>query len=232
VVSHGQLPITAPSQTFPAILTRPMPEAPENAADEQEPELPPFIIEGARSGRAKCKTCRKAIPKGALRLGILVEGPYGVGHMWHHLTCAAKRQFAKVEEAYAVEAWTFAKEAPEDVPPLSELEGLKVEAEKARAERKELPYAELDPSGRAKCKHCDEALEKGEPRVVLGRSVEFGQQSRTTPINVHPGCVADALQAEDSATPVEGFEAALRANSKGLDVVVIDSVLQEIGSLY
>lgn len=209
-----------------------MSDAPENAPEPEEPELPAFIIEGARSGRAKCKTCRKAIPKGDLRLGILVEGPYGLGHMWHHLACAAKRQFAKVEEAYQVEAWNFAKEKPEDIPPLSELEELKVEAEKTRAEKKQLPYAELDPSGRAKCKHCDESLEKGAPRVVVGRAVEFGQQTRTTPINVHPGCVADALQAEDSATEVDGFAEALRANSKGLDSVVVDSVIEEVGALY
>ncbi len=209
-----------------------MSDVPEPNAEAEEPELPAFIIEGARSGRAKCKSCRKAIPKGDLRLGILVEGPYGLGHMWHHLECAAKRQFAKVEEAYALEAWNFAKELPADVPPLAQLAELKVEADKAKAEKKELPYAELDPSGRAKCKHCDDSLEKGSPRVVLGRNVEFGQQTRTTPINVHPGCVADALQAEDSATEADGFAEALRRNSKGLDSVVIDSVVNEIGSLF
>lgn len=208
-----------------------MPEAPE-PAPEEEPELPPFIIEGARSGRAKCKTCRKAIPKGELRLGILVEGPYGVGHMWHHLTCAAKRQFAKVEEAYKIEAWKLAKEVPEGVPPLAELEALKTEAEEKRAAKKELPYVELDPSGRAKCKHCDEKLEKGAPRVVLGREVEFGSQTRTSPINVHPACVGDALQAEDSATSAEGFAEALRKNSTGIDPAVVEAALAEVGALY
>ena len=200
--------------------------------EPEEPELPPYLIEGARSGRAKCKTCRKAIPKDTLRIGIRVEGPFGVGHMWHHLTCAAKRQFAKVEEAYAMEAWQFAKDVPADIPALGDLKELQEEAEKKRKEAKAIPYAELDPSGRAKCKHCGEPLEKGAPRVVLGRAVEFGQQMRTTPINVHPGCVADALQAEDSATEVDGFAEALRTNSKGLDEVVLNSVLEEVGGLY
>jgi poly(ADP-ribose) polymerase-like protein len=200
--------------------------------EAEEPELPPYLIEGARSGRAKCKSCRKAIPQGSLRIGIRVEGPYGVGHMWHHLTCAAKRQFDKVEEAYAMEAWNFAKVVPTELPDLGELRELREEAEKKKSEAKAIPYAELDPSGRAKCKHCGESLEKGAPRVVVGRAVEFGQQTRTTPINVHPGCVADALQAEDSATEVDGFEAALRTNSKGLDEVVLNSVLEEVGSLF
>lgn len=190
------------------------------------------MIEGARSGRAKCKTCRKAIPMGALRIGIRVEGPYGVGFMWHHLECAAKRQFEKVEEAYKLEAWQFAKAVPEDIPPLAELQELREQAEQKKKEAKELPYAELDPSGRAKCKQCGEPLEKGAPRVVVGRAVEFGQQTRTTPINVHPGCVADALQAEDSATAADGFAEALRTNSKGLDEVILNAALEEVGSLY
>jgi len=200
--------------------------------EAEEPELPAYLIEGARSGRAKCKTCRKAIAQGALRIGIRVEGPYGVGHMWHHLACAAKRQFDKVEEAYALEAWNFAKEVPTELPDLGDLRELREEAEKKKAEAKAIPYAELDPSGRAKCKQCNETLEKGAPRVVVGRAVEFGQQTRTTPINVHPGCVADALQAEDSATEVDGFESALRTNSKGLDEVILSSVLEEVGSLF
>jgi hypothetical protein len=206
----------------------------DSADQAPEPELPAFVIEAARSGRAKCKSCRKAIPKDGLRLGVLVEGPYGVGHMWYHLTCAAKRLFDKVESAYEIEAWTLAKVPLEasDVPPLAELETLREEAEKKKVEKKELPYTELAPSGRAKCKHCDELIEKDTPRVIIGREVEFGQQTRTTPINVHPACVADALHAEDCNTEAEGFEGALRANSKGLDAPVIDSVIAEVGSLY
>lgn len=206
---------------------------PETPA-EAEAELPPYIIEAARSGRAKCKGCRKAIPKDDLRLGVLVEGPYGLGHMWYHLNCAAKRLFPKLEEAYQHEAWACAKVplTADDVPPLAELAELKEEAEKKKAEKKELPYTELDPSGRARCKHCDEPMVKGEPRVVIGRAVEFGQQTRTTPINVHPTCVADALQAEDCASEADGFFQALRTNSKGLESAVIDSVEAEIGSLY
>lgn len=208
------------------------PEGPSNPEGPQS-ELPPYIIEAARSGRSKCKSCRKAIPKDALRLGVLVEGPFGVGHMWYHLNCAAKRLFPKLEEAYQHEAWACAKVplGSADVPPLAELAELREKAEQAKAEKKELPYAELDPSGRARCKHCDEPLEKGDPRVVLGRAVEFGQQVRTTPIHVHPACVADALQAEDCSTGPDGFLDALRHNSKGLDAAVVDSVAEAIGSL-
>jgi hypothetical protein len=202
-------------------------------SDESEPELPPYIIEGARSSRSRCKTCRRSIEMGALRLGVLVEGPYGAGHMWHHLHCAARKMYDKVEEAYSKEAWSFAKKPPEvdSLPTLEELSKLRDEAEQKKSEKKELPYAELAPSGRARCKHCDELIEKAAPRVVLGREVQFGQQLRTTPINVHPACVADALRAEDCATEIDGFAPALRKNSKGLESEVMDGILEEVGEL-
>ena len=77
-----------------------------------EPELPPYNLEAARSSRSKCRTCRRKIDKGLLRLGILLEGPYGTGYVWHHLTCAAKRRGEDVEAAYEQKAWTEGLEVP------------------------------------------------------------------------------------------------------------------------
>ena len=77
--------------------------------DANPAELPPYIIEYARSSRSRCKTCQRKIDQGAPRLGVLVDGRYGPGHMWHHLTCAGKRMLDKVEEAYQLEAWDAAK---------------------------------------------------------------------------------------------------------------------------
>lgn len=204
----------------------------ETTGAKADAEMPAYIIEAARSGRAKCKTCRKPIAKDALRLGVMVEGPFGYGHMWYHLVCAAKRLFDRLEEAYAQKAWENAKDVPEDIPPLEVLAVLKVEADKKRAEKRNLPYVELDPSGRARCKHCDELIERGSVRVVIGRSVEFGQQIRTTPINIHPGCAADALQSPDSTTEPDSLADDLRENSKGVDSELLDAVIHEIGSLY
>jgi len=195
-----------------------------------EPQAP-YVIEGARSSRAKCKTCRKTIDKGVLRLGVLIEGPYGIGYLWHHLTCAAKRRLDDVEEAYATEAWKAAKEAPESVPSIEELRKVNEEAEEKRQSRPKLPFGEVDPSGRAKCKQCGELMEKGSLRVVLGREVEFGSQYRTMPIQVHPACVAAELEREDCATEAAGFAEAIRANSQGLTSEQIDTVLEAVGEL-
>lgn len=206
-----------------------MPEEPQQP--QPEAAQPPYVIEGARSSRSKCKTCRKKIDKGVLRLGVLIEGPYGIGYLWHHLTCAAKRRLDDVEAAFEAEAWNNAKEPPENVPGLEELRKLNEEAEEKRQSRKRLPYSEVDPSGRAKCKHCGETISKGSLRVVLGREIEFGNQYRTMPIHVHPGCVAGEIDKPDCITEAEGFEAAIREHSQGLTDEQLDEVMREVGEL-
>ena len=195
--------------------------------DTQEPELPPMKIEEARSSRSRCRTCRRKIDKGKLRLGVLLEGPYGTGYLWHHLTCAAKRRADDVEEAYANRAW----EDGVDVPPIEELRKLREKAEEAKRNRREPPYAERAPSGRSKCKHCGEAIEQGAFRVVLSREVRFGNQVRGGPINVHPRCVASELLAEDCMTEVEGFEDQLRANTPELTESDGVELFAQIGDL-
>jgi hypothetical protein len=199
--------------------------------EEIEEQLAPYVIEGARSSRSKCKTCRKKIDMGALRIGILIEGPYGTGYMWHHLKCAAKRQFDRVEEAFELEAWKEAKTPPEGVPGIEDLRGLAEKAAEERQKKKEVPHTEPAPSGRSKCKHCNELIAQDSMRVVVGRDVEFGRQVRTSPINVHPKCVAAELLAPDCGTESEGFADALRANSQGVSPERIEEALAEIGSL-
>jgi hypothetical protein len=198
----------------------------DEAADQPE-----YIIEGARSGRSRCKTCRRQIEKGGLRLGVLIEGPFGTGYLWHHLACAARRMFDRVEEAYEAEAWANAKTPPANLPELVELRALRAKAEERQKQRKTIPYAELSPSGRARCRQCDEPLPKGEVRIVVGQLIEFGSQTRVGPRPVHPRCVAEALEAPDSATEKQGLAERLRANSGELPVTALDAAIEAIGPL-
>ncbi len=192
--------------------------------------LPPYVIEGARSGRSRCKVCRRAINRDVLRLGVLVEGPYGTGYLWHHLTCAARRKFEAVEEAYNLEAWKEAKHPPADLPGLDELRRMREEAAERKKSRKAIPHAEPAPSGRARCKQCEGLIDKDSLRVVLGRGVAFGSQVRTAPIAVHPHCVAAAIGAEDCTTEIAGFADGLRANSD-LPADRVEELLALIGPL-
>ena len=195
--------------------------------DAAGPKLAPLMIEEARSSRSRCRTCRRKIDKGKLRIGILLEGPYGTGYLWHHLTCAAKRRIEDVENAYATRAF----EEGLALPPLEELRSLKVRAEEAKEKKREAPYTERAPSGRSKCKHCGEPIEQGAFRVVLLREVRFGNQVRGGPIAVHPRCVAAELRAEDCVTEVDGFEDAVRANTPDLTEEEAAELFAQIGEL-
>jgi hypothetical protein len=186
---------------------------------------PPYLIEGARSGRSKCKTCRRTIAKGAVRIGVLIDGPFGTGYLWHHLNCLARTRLGEVERAYELEAWQHAKEKVKGLPRLDTLRGLKAKAEKQRQQRRSIPHLEVAPTGRSRCKHCGEIIAEGSARVVLGREVSFGQQVRTTPVKVHPGCVAAELERDDAAVQRDGIEAAIAANSTGVDPQVIDAAI-------
>lgn len=201
----------------------PTPETPAEA----EPELAPYLIEKARSGRSKCRTCRRKIDKDTLRIGVLLEGPYGTGYLWHHLNCAARRRFDDVEAAYEQSAWDPSVE----VPALEELAKLKEVAEKRRAEKKEAPWAERAKTGRSKCKHCDELIAKDSWRVILDRVVEFFGQERRGPVNIHPHCVAAELQSPDCPTEVEGFFDALRENTPDIDEKELDELVGLIGAI-
>jgi len=207
----------------------PEPIAESSTTQAEEAGKPPYLIEEARSARARCKTCRKKIAKQTLRLGILIEGPFGPGYLWHHLKCAAGRLPERVQEAYEQEAWRGATPIPK-VPSLESLMKLKAQAEERRATRKFPPYAERAPSGRSSCKHCGQTIEKGTWRIVLGREVEFGSQVRTTPINVLPAHVKEVLQEPDCTSAPGDLAATIEKNS-GLTTADFTAVLTAIGSL-
>ncbi len=67
--------------------------------------------------------------------------------------------------------------------------------------------------------------------MVLGRGVYFGSQVRTAPINVHPRCVAAALDAEDCTTETKNFEQTLRVNSADVPTDKLDDLVAKIGDL-
>ena len=203
---------------------------------EEEPEdLPPYVIENARSGRSKCKTCQRKIDAAVLRIGVLVDGRFGQGYMWHHLNCGAKRLMDQVEEAYEQESWANAKVPPdpEDLPTLEKLREIaakaEVEREKKEKEKKVIPYAEIAPSNRSKCKQSGELIPKGAVRIVLGMQAHFGNQVRTSAYAVLPAYLEQALMEPDMGTEEEGLAEALRENSRDIDPDSLEQAIAEAG---
>lgn len=136
------------------------------------------VIEPAPSGRSKCRGCQRKIDKGELRYGEAVPNAFGAGDAlhWYHPRCGAERRS---------EPFAAALEAHEgDVPERAELAELAAVGV-AHPRWCRLARAERAPSGRARCQHCRDLIEKDALRIALER-VEDGM---TNPAGfVHVRC--------------------------------------------
>src|SRR6185503_7924367 len=122
-------------------------------------------IEAAKTGRARCRSCRQPIEKGTLRFGEEQPSAFaeGMQWVWYHLACAAKKKPVQVRAA--LDAFTG------EVPNRAELDALMAEGDKTATV---FPHAERAPTGRSKCQQCHEPIEKGALRVAVEREVEAG----------------------------------------------------------
>lgn len=149
-------------------------------------------IEEAKSGRASCRTCKKTIDKGALRLGIEAANAFGdtPSMQWHHLPCAAGKLPAELKEALIA----FVGE----VPDRAALEQAMADSiAKGHAKPGGLPYVDRAPTGRAKCIQCREAIAKDSLRVAVEREIEVGAAVQTGAGYLHPTCVPAYLEATE-----------------------------------
>ncbi|XP_038047799.1 poly [ADP-ribose] polymerase 1-like [Patiria miniata] len=69
----------------------------------------PFVVDYAKSGRARCRRCNKNIEFNHLRLGRMVQSPYfdGMQSNWYHFRCfwrAAENKMTSVNDIASVEA--------------------------------------------------------------------------------------------------------------------------------
>jgi poly [ADP-ribose] polymerase len=172
------------------------------------------MIEVAKTGRARCRACRQAIEKGALRFGEEQPSAFseGMQWVWLHLDCAAKKKPALVREALAAFGG--------DVPNRAEIDALLADADKTATT---FPYAERATTGRSKCLQCGEPIEKGSLRVATEREVEVGGMARASAGYLHPACALEYLEKEAD------LPAALRQNSRGLtdaDLAELDQQIQ------
>jgi Poly(ADP-ribose) polymerase and DNA-Ligase Zn-finger region len=170
-------------------------------------------IEAAKTGRARCRTCRESIEKGTLRFGEETPSAFaeGMQWVWHHLACAAKSRPAAVRGALAA----FEGE----VPDRAELEAQLATAEETATV---YPYAERAPTGRSRCLHCREPIEKGALRVATERQLELESGAgRPGTGYLHPKCAAAYLETPDLGP-------ALRKNSRGLDEAEVAELEQQL----
>src|SRR5688572_16718265 len=127
------------------------------------------VIEEAKSGRASCRTCKKAIAKGELRFGEEAPNAFGdtPSMRWHHLLCAADKLPAELKAALD----TFS----DPVPNRAELDKAMSDAlAKGRGKPGGFPYADKAPTGRAKCIQCEQPIAKDSIRIAVEREIDTG----------------------------------------------------------
>jgi hypothetical protein len=146
------------------------------------------VIEVAKTGRARCRTCRQAIDKGALRFGEEQPSAFSddMQMAWHHLACAAGKRPAQVREALS--------QFQGEVPGRDEIEKLLAEADETAVA---FPHAERAPTGRSSCLQCREPIAKGELRVAVQREVDVAGMARMGAGYLHPGCAPEFTGTDD-----------------------------------
>lgn len=178
------------------------------------------VIEEAKSGRASCRTCKKTIGKGELRLGVEVQTQFSdtPSLQWHHALCAAAKLPAELKEA--LDTYTG------EVPNRAELDAAMAEAiKKGGAKPGGFPYVDRAPTGRAKCMQCSEAIEKSSFRVAVEREVDTGMMVTRSAGYLHPRCAAANL--EDAGGSLEDLIAGLTKNSR-IETAELHGVVAEI----
>ena len=118
----------------------------------------PHIFEAASSGRSKCRGCGRALAKGELRFGERLPNQFGEGEMtlWFHPMCAAYKRPDSMLEALASATDVAEREALE----------LAANASKAQNRLPRIDGAER-AKGNATCRHCREAIPRGDWRIRL-----------------------------------------------------------------
>lgn len=176
-------------------------------------------IEEAKSGRASCRTCKKTIAKGELRLGIEAPNAFGdaPSMQWHHLMCAAGKLPAELKEA--LDAFSG------EVADRAELDKAMADAiASGHAKPGGFPYSDRAPTGRAKCMECGEPIAKDVYRVAVERELEVGATMQTGAGYLHPPCVAAHLETKgvDKAEVTAGLRTNSRIPEADLERVILE----------
>jgi hypothetical protein len=179
------------------------------------------VIEEAKSGRAACRTCKKPIAKGELRLGVEVTTQFSdtPSMSWHHLPCAAQKLPAELKAALGEYSGTVTNRA--------ELDQMMADAlKKGNAKPAGFPYSDRAPTGRAKCMQCEETIAKDSFRVAVEREIDTGTMVTRGAGYLHPKCVEGNL--ENTGGSKADLITGLRANSRLADND-LEAVIAEIG---
>jgi hypothetical protein len=175
------------------------------------------VIEEAKSGRASCRTCKKTIAKGDLRLGVEVTTQFSdtPSLAWHHLLCAAGKLPGELEEAMAA--------YPGDIPNKAEIEvAIADSLKKGKGKPGGFPYIDRAPTGRAKCMQCEEPIAKDSFRVAVEREIDTGSMVTRGARYMHTKCAVANVESDGGSKDelLEGVRTHSRLAPEDLETAV------------
>ena len=149
-------------------------------------EAPDFKVEYAKSGRSSCKRCKEGIEKDELRFSRCVQSPHFDGKMdtWHHMGCFFDAKWAPKSHTEIVGVGTL---RPADQRLIKQRAPSSAPSAGGPAAIDGDMQAEYAASGRAVCRHCNEKIDKGEPRVAYPGASE-SRPGMIVPKWHHLGC--------------------------------------------
>ncbi len=160
------------------------------------------IIEPASSGRAKCRGCGKPIGKDTLRFGERLPNPFADESemtLWFHLNCAAYKRPESLQEV--IDSAELANR--------SELDNI-IATGLAFHRVQRINGVEQAPSGRARCRACQEMIAKGAWRIPL---VYFEEGMFNASGTIHVGCAGDYFETTEVLERLLFFSAGLDAEA-------------------
>jgi hypothetical protein len=160
------------------------------------------IIELAASGRAKCRGCDQRIAKGELRFGERLPNAFGEGEatLWFHLACGAYKRPEPFLEALS---GGEIREAIDAIA-VADKDTLRAAADLGIEHRRlpRLAGADRAPTGRAKCRHCRQLIDKEGWRIPL---VFFEEYRFEASGFIHAACARDYFGTADVLDRVHHF---------------------------
>jgi Poly(ADP-ribose) polymerase and DNA-Ligase Zn-finger region len=165
----------------------------------------PHVFEPASTGRSKCRGCERLIPKGELRFGERIPNPFGEGEatLWFHPQCAAYKRPESILEGIA--------QAPAGSVPDAEALERVARASSAHRRLARINGAERAKSGQAKCRSCQQPIERGAWRIRL----VFFEEGRFVPGGtVHLGCRGAYFEGHDALEAMLHFSTDLSEDDR------------------
>jgi Poly(ADP-ribose) polymerase and DNA-Ligase Zn-finger region len=181
------------------------PDAGESARAREYAARVAHVFEHAPTGRSKCRGCSRPIERGELRFGERVPNVFAEGEttLWFHPRCAAYKRPQAILDALQA--------GVEGVPVPADIESIAL-ASLAHPRIARIDGAEKSRSGQARCRQCQQPIERGSWRI----RIVYYEEGRFAPGGfVHLSCRNEYFETVELREPILQFSPTLGEEERG-----------------